>query len=845
MTSSDDKSIPLPPPEAKRPLSGGQSPVWVAAYCKFLSAQCTELELPVRATETAPRLPLKSVYTPLHGTIGPDARSPKDVRTPLIKIVEATPAVILIGESGMGKSTFLKYLAAHYVKAGAPVPLLLELADLDVIGPSVRASTGTLPWDILSRCLVRYLDNIGIKVSLEAVNEYIERSDVAWLLDGFHEISSNSIRKELANVIRRDRMLWPRAKFVVTATEVVVRDGTAPIAGEFGLDEVIIDKFRPEDVGAFFDRFLEALRPTLREAERKSCWEPVARSVHSVPELEDLLTSPLNLTAIALLHLTGARDPMETELPAVRGELLEAIIHWAVRRLSLGIGAVQPVDALAPLGYAMLSAAPGPLTKCGISDASRWVSEGEPFRGAEDRAERFLSDVAASGLVLRRAGPGDLKLQESFRDYLAARYLVRKRHLIDWKSVLATRLDDPNWRLTVHLVAGELLGRGTTEVNDFFAWLAGLSYPLPLEQRLKRVALGGSVLRELKAGGYTLPDDSPWRNLVLTIAELFRRPLPWIPLRVRYEAGVAFGMSGDNRLEDFHSTWTTMPGGRIWFGAQGKDPSKPNYDTLAAQWEGPVHEFELPEYAIRVYPVTVAEYASFVMAGGYEQGLQHIWDAAALGWLTSEGIDSPRDWGAQLLYPNTPITGICWYEARAYCRWLSVSRADGYEYRLPTEHEWEFAARRGIRPGSIFPWGMAPAFGDEAEANWAGAGLRRKTPVGLFPRSATLDGVADMYGNVEEWCLDTWADFERSTQMNWDELLDPKHTDDISAFRIAKGGSCIRFSRLMRPSYRSRILAISRYHTVGFRPIRVACEHGPFTGDAIRRKEENHDHPEQ
>lgn len=567
----EDKSIPLPPPEARRPLSTSRPPSWVEEYSRFLALQSAELELPVRAAEEAPRLTLQSVYTPLHGIIGLDARSPRDVRTPLDKIVETTPAVLLIGESGMGKSTFLKYLAGHYVEAGTRVPLLLELADLNVVASSLRASMGRLPWDTLVRCLVQNLVVIGIHASLKDVHAFVGNSETIWLLDGFHEISDRATRKELADVIRRDRALWSGAKFVVTASDLVVRDGTAPVGGENSLQEVVIDRFRRDDVYAFFDNYLRAMRPTLRETDRRAHWEPVARRVLSTPELEDLLTSPLNLTAIALLYLTEPRDPMETALPAVRGELLEAVINWALRRLSLGTGAVQPVDVLAALGYAMVAAEPGPLTKCGIGWAVRCVAGVEPFGGDQDRAERFLHDAAGSGLVLRQAGPGDLKLQEAFRDYLASRYLVRgRRSTLDWKTVLSTHIDDPTWRLTVHLVAGELLGRGTAEVDDFFSWLASLSYAQPLEQRLKRVALGGSILRELKAGGYSLPETSSWQNLVLTIVEMFRRPLAWIPLRVRYEAGVAFGMAGDIRLEDFHSTWATIPGGVGWFGAQGK-----------------------------------------------------------------------------------------------------------------------------------------------------------------------------------------------------------------------------------------------------------------------------------
>jgi formylglycine-generating enzyme required for sulfatase activity len=94
--------------------------------------------------------------------------------------------------------------------------------------------------------------------------------------------------------------------------------------------------------------------------------------------------------------------------------------------------------------------------------------------------------------------------------------------------------------------------------------------------------------------------------------------------------------------------------------------------------------------------------------------------------------------------PAQPVVGICWFEARAYCAWLSAQT--GKHFRLPTEAEWE-AAARGQQ-------GRRYAFGDDFDAsrcNTFETHSRRTTPTGVFPGGVTPEGVVDLTGNVWEW----------------------------------------------------------------------------------------------
>jgi formylglycine-generating enzyme required for sulfatase activity len=124
-------------------------------------------------------------------------------------------------------------------------------------------------------------------------------------------------------------------------------------------------------------------------------------------------------------------------------------------------------------------------------------------------------------------------------------------------------------------------------------------------------------------------------------------------------------------------------------------------------------------------------------------------DAAFESWLLSRFPDVVR-YTRPLFFDNSafnaplqPVVGLCWHEARAYCAWLSAQT--DRTYRLPTEHEWEAAARGQARP---YPY---DGQFDPTKANTAEARLKRTTPIGVFPEGDTPDGISDLAGNIQDW----------------------------------------------------------------------------------------------
>jgi formylglycine-generating enzyme required for sulfatase activity len=197
----------------------------------------------------------------------------------------------------------------------------------------------------------------------------------------------------------------------------------------------------------------------------------------------------------------------------------------------------------------------------------------------------------------------------------------------------------------------------------------------------------------------------------------------------------------------------------------------------AADGEGPPHDVELPSYRIGVHTVTNAEFAAFVDATGHRTTAEQLgssfvfvgmlpadfaptravaaapWWREVLGscWRRPEGPQSTVD-GRE----DHPVVHVSWYDALAYCAWAGV--------RLPTEAEWERAARGGLG-GHHFPWGDEREPGGEHRMNvFQGDFPRRDTgddgwvgtcPVGSFPANGF--GLHETTGNVWEWCAD-WFD---------------------------------------------------------------------------------------
>jgi len=221
-----------------------------------------------------------------------------------------------------------------------------------------------------------------------------------------------------------------------------------------------------------------------------------------------------------------------------------------------------------------------------------------------------------------------------------------------------------------------------------------------------------------------------------------------------------------------------------------------------ANRELPRHRVAVADFALAKYPTTNAMFARFIESQGYAD--PRWWKAAIADRRWREGKvmawdgehRQPRYWEDERFSgANQPVVGVSWYEADAYCRWLTATLSDGHEYRLPTEAEWEVAARG--REARRYAWGSDWVKG---RANTEELSLERTTPVGLFPDGATPEGLLDLTGNVWEWCSD-WYDAREYARRAGSVARNPTGPEKENS-KVLRGGSWYNNSAVVRCAYR-------------------------------------------
>lgn len=212
-----------------------------------------------------------------------------------------------------------------------------------------------------------------------------------------------------------------------------------------------------------------------------------------------------------------------------------------------------------------------------------------------------------------------------------------------------------------------------------------------------------------------------------------------------------------------------------WF-PMGSDTGQDN--------ERPLHTVWIDQFHLAAHQVTNADYAQF---------------------LRDAGKLPPPFWHDPCFnHPQQPVVGVSWYEAVEYGEWLAASTA--HRYRLPTEAEWERAARGGLE-GALFPWGDAPP---ESLPNYATRWQTGPEPVGQSAPNAL--GLFDLCANVHEWCSDWFAADYYATSPD----RNPPGPE-TGTRRASRGGSWRHHIKVSRCAARSSIPPSFQYADYGFR----------------------------
>jgi len=408
----------------------------------------------------------------------------------------------------------------------------------------------------------------------------------------------------------------------------------------------------------------------------------------------------------------------------------------------------------------------------------------------------------------------------TFQEYLAACYLTNA----DYPDRVAelTRAEPNRWR-EVALLAGAKAASGT--ISAMWSLVEALCYrQVGAAERTAEdrwgALLAGQLLVET-ADLSQIPDRHQpkverirgWLKDVLATNGL--------PAIERATTGQVLAVLGDDRpgVGLAHGrpglVWCEVESGPFIMGSEeGRDNEKPAYEVT------------LPTYRISRYPITNAQFAPFIDDGGYTGQWRHCWTEA--GWREKEEAkwQQPGYWDdSRYNRANQPVVGLSWYEAVAYCRWLTEQlRAEGVLaadeiIRLPTEAEWEKAARG--RDGRRYPWGDKA---DLDKANYEETGIGDLCAVGCFGSGESPYGCQDMAGNVWEWCATQWESPFKPKPYPYD-VTENEWADRYltrTNVRVLRGGAFDSYADDLCAAVRNWINPDNRDHSDSFRVVRAS-----------------------
>jgi len=727
--------------------------------------------------------------------------------------------LLVIGDPGSGKTTLLKYYALsclddeRYKELGfnEPVPVIfLSLRDL------VQLDNGYAPLPENLRELFRK-HSFG-RHDEEDLSRWLDDNTTLFLLDGLDEISDTEDRKKVCRWIDDTARRFAKACFVVTSRITGYRKSDG-IELEFSHFRADIMDFTDSQQEEFLHRWFAAVGEQDVGSSQQANASQTAESIilflrQSANEgLRTLARVPLLLQIMAILWKNCGY------LPNSRTELYDAALNYLLdyRDRQRGKNPLLPKkEARLVLGPVSLWMQESVERDEVGKDAMhrRMQSQLDDLRNPPS-AEDFCENLVDRAGLLVEIGDDDYRFcHKTFREYLAGVQLVME-HSDEQLNTLVAHFGDDWWQEPLRFFMAHV----DAKLFDAFMqrlFASPVSKTLtPKQQSLLKLLVEEASGRKIDALKSKLHDPNTvsdrktdddlkeadnQKRYVLECLKTIGSPEAIAAIREFVHAEpkltgdreiirLAARISGDLVDDAPADIGATIPRKDIPSVLQSSHEQNAHYILIKGGsfiYSVTKKAQQVSDLYVATYTVTNALYRRFItfLQTGVVPGFDHLPVSVfsdALHELASrhetkgfteylkeksdpaERFRSPYDDDKQFNGDDQPVVGVSWYDATAYCLWLSLMESKGVDakrYRLPSEIEWEWAAGgrrdmpRKLLKVRSYPWGEEEPSPQRANFN---LNEGQTTPVGRYPEGATPEGLYDMAGNVWEW-TNSWYD---------------------------------------------------------------------------------------
>ena len=720
------------------------------------------------------------------------------------------------------------------MKHGALLPVIFTLRDVAAKAlPSQPDAPGK------AAHLLAYLDQTLAEDALSGyaplLRQRLDAPGGLMLFDGLDEVpEADKRRAQILRAVEEFAAHFPKCRILVTCRRYAYRLQEWQLTTRYFPTVAVLSPFHEGQMRWFITRWYRH-GADVRGANRDD-WEGRAaelkHALRSKPQLFSLARSPLLLTLMA--SLPDRRAQLYEEATEM---LLDTWVKNKIVRHSDGSRSItQSLEEVLKIDAAEI--------KRGLSLAAFRAHEKQPAHDNERTADIKQTDLVDALLeVCHPTHLDPLDLAEHLRDrvgllashgigvytfphrtfqeYLAACYLATAQDQDYPANIIALIRAEPTRWQEVLLLAAAIASSKVWDLADELC-------PKTVEDACAVTKEVGIDFSKPLTGAKTLIKERIQAWLKAILIEQTPKDAPLSALE-RAQAGDLLAAFGDDRkgvnvtLSEVEGRdgstpltmtgklpnieWVEIPAGEFWMGSDA------TVDPDAEDDEQPRHRVHVSTFWMSRYPVTNAQYQAFVEDGGYKKA--SYWNAGG-GWKYKEQDDwtGPRRFDdPRFALANHPVVGVSWYEAMAFCEWLTSKKPSFFEklgfsgvVRLPTEAEWEYAARG---PGDAYR--RYPSF-DSAQdditpdrANYGDTNIGATSAAGAFPRGRVAwmggGGLEEMAGNVWEWCADAWHDHYENApddgsawvtdgDPDWRVLRGGAYYNDVNKLRCAVRGRC-------------------------------------------------------